>query len=197
MDTLTVPELLRIGLIGFAIFATLAFVGAIALLVVAARQIADIEVPPNADFFETLQLVPITVPLALDLLDFTFDIFSAPIAWVILELLGLQSLQMITVFEGIIPGTQIIPTMTIAWFVARMLGKRQSKTRLQTALHDYQLESESARYDQLMSSRRSLADNYRRQELLPGPTNEVIEADYFEEIDTYGAPNDRPDDRNW
>jgi len=102
-----------IFLVGGACIA-MALVGAIALLVVAARQVAQIEVPEDADFFETLQLIPITVPLALDLLDMAFDVFSAPISWIILEMLGLRALQMITVFEGLIPGTQIIPTLTAA-----------------------------------------------------------------------------------
>lgn len=177
MDTLTLPTLKEAALI-LGICAATALIGAIALLVLAARQIADIEIPENADFFETLQHVPITVPLALDLLDMAFDIFAAPISWIILELLGLQALQLITLFEGLIPGTQLIPTLTIAWFIARAMKKKR-RSQLQTTLSDYQLESRRARYNQLGRGS-SLADQYRRK-ALPAPDDDFVEGEYFEE----------------
>lgn len=46
--------------------------------------------------------------LLLDLLDFSLDFLSAPIAWVILGMRG------VAVVEVLIPGTQFIPTMTLA-----------------------------------------------------------------------------------
>lgn len=170
-------------LIGFGICAAGALAGAVALLVVASKQIADIEIPEGADFFETLQHLPITVPLALDLLDMAFDVFAAPISWVILELLGLQALQMITLFEGLIPGTQLIPTMTIAWVIARMM-KKKPKSELQRSLHEYQLE-------QRIQARRRQLQSYRR-DALPAPDlstprsssssdQDVVEGEYFEE----------------
>ncbi|GAB4476842.1 MAG: hypothetical protein Kow00124_19420 [Anaerolineae bacterium] len=162
----------------FVLCAGSAVAVAIALLTVAARQIKQIDIPEDADFFETLQRVPITVPLALDLLDLAFDFFAAPIAWVILELLGLRSLQMITVFEGLIPGTQLIPTMTAAWIIARIMPRKERETPLRTALRDYQRE-------QLGSARLrsySLQDEHRRRPLLtPGPTGDIVDGDYFEE----------------
>lgn len=144
-----------------------ALVGAVALLVLAARQISEIEIPEDADFFETMQHLPITVPLALDLLDMAFDIFAAPIAWLVLELLGLQVLQLITVVEGVIPGTQLVPTLTIAWLIARMMKKRQTQSYARSALDDLQRYDRSARHAQLRSGA-SLADQYRRQ-ALPAP----------------------------
>ncbi|MBN1428919.1 MAG: hypothetical protein JXB07_11085 [Anaerolineae bacterium] len=160
----------------------ISFVCAVALLIVAARQVAQIEVPEDADFFETLQAVPITVPLALDLLDMAFDVFSAPISWVILELLGLRSLQMITVFEGLIPGTQIIPTLTIAWIVAKVMKKRGHQSPLRDALHDYQLQNQG-QYGRLGSPRGALVDRYRQKALLPGDESSddmMLEGEYDE-----------------
>ena len=169
---------LREVLIVVAICAAGGLIGAIALLIVAARQIANIEIPEDADFFETLQLIPITVPIALDLLDGAFDIFSAPISWLVLELLGLPALQMVTVVESLIPGTQLIPTMTVAWIVARMMRKKP-RTQLQTSLRQYQLDQRRQRYGQLGNGQ-SLADQYRRK-ALPGPDDNAVEGEYFEE----------------
>ena len=157
-----------------------ALVGAIMLLVLAARQIAHLDVPEDADFFETLQRVPITVPLALDLLDMAFDVFSAPISWVVLELLGLRALQLVTIFEGLIPGTQIIPTMTISWVIARLM-RRKRPTPLRTALREYQLEQDTLRYGGLRRSRPLLAEQYRRRALPTPYDEEAVEGEYFEE----------------
>jgi len=194
MDIMQIP--LRDLAIVFGVCAAAALTGAIGLLVVAARQIATIDIPRDADFFETLQSIPITVPLALDMLDFVFDSFSAPITWVILELLGLQSLQMITAFEGLIPGTQIIPTMTIAWIISRMIKDRRRPLR--EALHDYQLQSSEARYAQLRRRRSELLDQYRRQELpsstMRRDTQDMIEGEYDEEEELYSSsPDDYQD----
>jgi hypothetical protein len=155
-----------------------ALVGAVALLILAARQVKDIEIPPDADFFETLQHVPITVPLALDLLDMAFDIFSAPISWIILELLGLQALQLVTVFEGLIPGTQLIPTMTAAWLLARMMKSRSGQSELRTALRDYQQADHQARLDRIQNRSASIADSYRGRALLPPSDTDVVEGEY-------------------
>lgn len=174
---ITVIEFLRQSLLIIVLCMGGALIGAIALLITAARQIRDLDIPEDADFFETLQHVPITVPIALDLLDLAFDFFAAPIAWVILELMGLQALQMITVLEGIIPGTQVIPTLTIAWVLSRTIKKRQTPARV--ALHDYQLSQRRARYDQLGRGRANV-ERYR-QRSLPGPDSDIIEGEYYEE----------------
>lgn len=180
MDLSSVPDLIRESLLIIVVCMGAALIGAIALLVVAARQIANMDIPEDADFFTTLQHVPITVPLALDLLDMAFDIFAAPISWIVLELLGLQALQMITVFEGLVPGTQLIPTLTIAWFVSKgMKNKKPTKTR--SALEQYQLERQR-RSEALTAQTRSRADSYRRM-ALPDPfkDSEIVEGEYYEE----------------
>ncbi|HOA25122.1 MAG TPA: hypothetical protein PK801_11095 [Aggregatilineales bacterium] len=174
---ITIIEFLRQSLLIIVLCMGAALLGAIALLITAARQIRDIDIPEDADFFETLQHVPITVPLALDLLDMAFDVFSAPISWVVLEMLGLQALQLITVLEGFIPGTQVIPTLTIAWGLSRIMGKRRTPAR--QALYDYQLEQRRQQAYRLGRGR-GRADAYR-QRSLPGPQDDIVEGEYYEE----------------
>jgi hypothetical protein len=202
VEPLSFVDSLRDVLLVAGIIIAGALIGAIVLLIVAARQIADLDVPPDADFFETMQYVPITVPLALDLLDMAFDFFAAPIAWIILELLGLQALQLVTVFEDLIPGTQLIPTLTIAWVISRMMkNKRRSPVR--TALHQYQLESQHRRYDQLRSGRGSAGDRYRRLVLPESSDSNVVEGEYYEDGDYFEEdlgdepPPDYYDEEEW
>ena len=61
--------------------------------------------------------------LFLDVLDLALDFLSAPIAWVVLDRLGLKGLRGIATFESLIPFTQAIPTMTLAWIAVRVMGK--------------------------------------------------------------------------
>jgi hypothetical protein len=93
------------------------------LIVLTWRRLKHIRIPPDADFFTALRHVPLTLVLFLDLLDFGLDFFSVPVAWVILNKLGLQPLRGVTVVEEIIPGTQFLPTMTAAWFAVRLLSR--------------------------------------------------------------------------
>lgn len=178
IEELTISEALTRGLVAFGVCAAVALVGAITLLVIAARQILEINVPEDADFFETLQVVPITVPLALDLLDFAFDIFAAPIAWFVLEMLGLQALQMVTVFEGLIPGTQLIPTLTIAWGFARVVRRRKESGGKQSALQTALQAEQQRRESFYRGNAQQLAERYRQTPLLPEDT---VEAEFFEE----------------
>jgi hypothetical protein len=83
-------------------------------------KVRRIHLPPDADFFDALRQTPLSVVVLLDLLDLTLDFLSAPIAWVILGRLGLAPLRGFSVIESFIPGTQALPTMTIAWIVARL-----------------------------------------------------------------------------
>jgi hypothetical protein len=87
-------------------------------------RVKRIQLPPNADLLTALRATPLPVVILLDLLDFTFDILSIPFAWVLLGYLGLQPLRGVTVVEAAIPGTQLLPTLTIAWIVARLSGSR-------------------------------------------------------------------------
>jgi len=84
------------------------------------KRVKQIKLPPDADFLTALRATPLSVVILLDLFDFTLDIFSVPFAWVLLGYLGLQPLRAVTVIEAAIPGTQLIPTLTIAWLIARM-----------------------------------------------------------------------------
>ena len=87
-------------------------------------RVRRINLPPNADFITALQATPFVVVVVLDLLDFSLDFLSLPIGWALLSRLGLQPLRGATILEELIPGTQLLPTMTVAWVLARLLGRR-------------------------------------------------------------------------
>ncbi len=88
-------------------------------------RVRRIHLPSDADLLTALRLTPFVVVVLLDLLDFSLDFLSAPIAWILLGRLGLTPLRGVTVLEELVPGTQLIPTMTAAWVIARFLGPRQ------------------------------------------------------------------------
>ena len=90
-------------------------------------RIRRINLPPDAGALEALRLTPLSVVVLLDLLDLGLDFFSAPVAWVILTKLGLGPLRGVTVVESLIPGTQFIPTMTLAWVYARYLDPNRNR----------------------------------------------------------------------
>lgn len=90
------------------------------LLLVVWRQVKRIHIPHDATFGETLLLTPFLVVLMIDLLDFALDFLAAPISWIILDRLGLKALRGVSVVETLIPFTQAIPTMTIAWIWVRL-----------------------------------------------------------------------------
>ena len=89
-------------------------------------RVRRIDLPAGADALTALQKTPFIVVLTLDLLDLGLDFLSAPFAWALLGRLGLSPLRGVTILEGLIPGTQLIPTMTLAWLFARWLGRRAS-----------------------------------------------------------------------
>src|SRR6185295_3412854 len=98
----------------------LALILALFLMAWVVLRVRRIQLPPNADVFTTLRATPLSVVVLLDLLDFSLDFLSAPIAWVILGRLGLTPLRGVAIVEELIPGTQFIPTMTLAWILARL-----------------------------------------------------------------------------
>jgi hypothetical protein len=116
-------EQLRTLLLIFAGLAVLSLVAAILLTLVTYRRLRHLHLHPGADFTTCLRAVPITVVIILDLLDFGLDVFSAPIAWVMLGKLGLQGLRGVTILEELIPGTQLLPTMTLAWIGIRLYDR--------------------------------------------------------------------------
>ncbi len=110
---------LRDILIAFGFVSVTALVLALLGLALLRHRLRRLRLPPDAGLFETLRAVPFGLVVVLDLLDLSLDIFSAPISWAILSRLGLQGLRQVTVIEALIPGTQVIPTMTLAWILAR------------------------------------------------------------------------------
>jgi hypothetical protein len=94
----------------------------LALLGVVIWRVRKIRLPQDADWITTMRMTPFVVVALLDLLDFSLDIFSVPITWPLLGYLGLKPIRNITVLEGIIPGTQLIPTLTLTWILARLLS---------------------------------------------------------------------------
>lgn len=100
----------------------------LAVLALLAHRIRRLEVPPDAGLIEVLQMVPLSLVVVLDLLDLSLDVLAAPISWFILGRLGLGALRGLTVLEALIPGTQLLPTMTAAWFIARYLAPKAPLT---------------------------------------------------------------------
>jgi hypothetical protein len=93
----------------------------LALIIYILWRIRRINLPPGADIVTTLRLTPLVVVVVLDLLDLGLDIFSAPITWVLLTRLGLAPLRLIAVIKDLIPFADVIPAMTLAWLVVRVL----------------------------------------------------------------------------
>lgn len=117
MDNITLAEVVRF----LAILAGIALVLALILLGWVFWRIKHINLPPNADFFTALRHTPFSVVLLIDLLDMSLDFLGAPFAWIILGKLGLAPLRGVSMIESFIPGTQVLPTMTIAWVIARVV----------------------------------------------------------------------------
>ncbi len=105
-----------------AVLALAAVVLAVVGLMLMHRRLRRIRVPANAGLATTLRSVPLGLVVILDLLDFGLDIFAAPIVWIILSRYRLESLRNTAAIEALIPFTQVIPTLTVAWFGVRLLN---------------------------------------------------------------------------
>jgi hypothetical protein len=117
-------EMLReFGLYVFGAMA-ISFVLAMILFFLVIVRLRRMDVPPNAGFSETLLYTPLLLVVFIDLLDFALDVLAAPFTWMILDRLGLKALRGFAAFEALLPFTQIVPTMTLAWFAARLIGNR-------------------------------------------------------------------------
>ena len=68
---------------------------------------------------------PFLVVLFLDVLDLALDFLSAPIAWIVLDRLGLKGLRGFATVESFVPFTQMLPTMTVAWLGVRLFGRER------------------------------------------------------------------------
>lgn len=119
-------HLARISLMGIlTVLASVMFIGLMLSLVLLAWvffKVRRINLPAGSEFFDALRATPLSVVILLDLLDLSLDIFSAPVAWIVLSKLGLEPLRTVTVVKDLIPipGLEALPTMTIAWGVARV-----------------------------------------------------------------------------
>lgn len=120
---MSLEDVRTITLVMLALMAVSGLVGGL-LLLVAYRRLKALNIPPNATFTETLQLTPLAVVIAIDLLDLGLDVLAAPLSWAILDRLGLKALRGVATVEALLPGTQLIPTMTLCWFGVRLLGTR-------------------------------------------------------------------------
>jgi hypothetical protein len=114
----TLLQFLGIIALVLGTIAVLAIIG----LVLVARSLRNIRVPPDADFFATMHYVPLSLVVLLDILDLALDVFSAPIAWIILDHMGLSNLRNIATVEALLPFTGPIPTLTVSWIAARAFG---------------------------------------------------------------------------
>jgi len=110
----------RTWLLGGVLIAGAGLGLALALLAWVLWRVRRIQLPEGAGFLTALRATPLIVVILLDLLDMSLDFLSAPIAWTLLGHLGLSPLRGVTVVESLIPGTQLIPTMTISWIFARL-----------------------------------------------------------------------------
>src|SRR5512146_3199876 len=64
-------------------------------------KVRRINLPAGTEFFDAMRATPLSVVILLDLLDLSLDIFSAPIAWIILSKLGLEPLRPVTVVKDL------------------------------------------------------------------------------------------------
>jgi hypothetical protein len=102
--------------------AVIALVLAVIVLVLAFRRLRRIRLPADADFFTTVRAVPLSLVVGLDLLDLGLDVLASPITWFLLRKFNLQSLRRVATVEALLPFTGPIPTLTLAWFAARLLN---------------------------------------------------------------------------
>ena len=120
---MSVEMLREIGLLIFGAM-IISFVVAMIIFVLVIHRMKRMNVPPNAGFSETLLYTPVLLVVFIDLLDFALDVLAAPFTWMILDRLGLKALRGFAAFEALLPFTQFVPTMTLAWFAARIFGRR-------------------------------------------------------------------------
>ncbi len=96
------------------------------LLLFVVWRVRRINLPQGAGFATALRAAPLSVVLLLDALDWSLDIFSAPITWLLLDRLGLAPLRGVAVVKDLIPFDNFIPAMTLAWLAVRVLDLGES-----------------------------------------------------------------------
>lgn len=118
---MSIEGIRNVGLVFFAVFVISIVLGTI-FLTIALWKLRNLHIPPDAGFAETLHYTPLIVVIGVDLLDLALDVLAAPLSWVILDRLGLKGLRGVAAVEAVIPGTQLIPTLTLCWFAVRIFG---------------------------------------------------------------------------
>lgn len=109
-----------------ALAMVLGLVAALLMLVLAIRKLRGVDLQSEAGLLSTLRQVPLALVVALDLLDFSLDVFAAPLNWFLLRHLKLQPLREMAVIEALLPGTQLLPLLTLGWFAARMFPEAET-----------------------------------------------------------------------
>ncbi|MCJ7824845.1 MAG: hypothetical protein MUP44_08090 [Anaerolineales bacterium] len=110
----------RTWLLAFLLIAGAILALALALLAWVLWRVRRIQLPEGTGFLAALRATPLLVVILLDLLDMSLDFLSAPISWTLLGYLGLSPLRGVTMVESLIPGTQLLPTMTASWIFSRL-----------------------------------------------------------------------------
>ncbi len=120
MDWLASNELREL-LYLFLIVISIGLVLSLILLVWVIWKVKRINLPADADPISALLVTPLGVVVLLDLLDLTLDFLAAPLAWTLLTYLGLRPLRGVTLLWVLIPGTQVLPIMSVSWVFVRMM----------------------------------------------------------------------------
>jgi hypothetical protein len=120
---MTTEDLRLVGIV-FIVIVVSSLLLAVVLLTIAVRHVRHLNIPADADFVDTLRLTPFYVVLGIDLLDVGLDVLSAPIAWVLLDRMGLKALRSVSAVQAVIPGTQFLPALTACWIGVRLLNIR-------------------------------------------------------------------------
>ena len=94
------------------------------LLALTYRRLRRLHLPRDADLLTTLRAVPFGLVLALDLLDFGLDFLATPVVWTVLNRFNLQALRNVAALQALVPFTQPVPLLTVAWIAARVFKRR-------------------------------------------------------------------------
>lgn len=114
-------------LIAFGVVALLAIATAAAILWWLHSRLKLLRIARDTGLGETLRAVPFALVLALDLLDMGLNLFSAPLVWILFHRMGWHKLRNLATAAAAIPGTQLVPVLSIAWIVARIAGRRADR----------------------------------------------------------------------
>jgi len=87
------------------------------------RMVRRMTVRLNDSELLALRSVSVVLPLSIDAVDFGLDFFGAPLAWFIANQSALKPLRGASFFEGLMPGTQLIPSTTLGWWWANHVRK--------------------------------------------------------------------------